>query len=172
MTASADAATASPFNPLAGNPLRTRADVATALASLFEPLRPCFSTGQGRVCIDASAASYARTAIELEGFARPLWGLAAAAAGGVDRPSWWTLYRAGLARGLDPEVESVASIFPGDRLSTLYSTEQPAHSALVAPSAMIWRANPLTFMADSIASSANLGQPARPASPRNDVRTT
>jgi hypothetical protein len=99
----ADASIASPFNPLAGNPLRTRDDVATALASLIEPLRPCFSRGCGRVSIDAGGAEHARVAIELEGFARPLWGLAAAAAGGVDQPSWWSLYRTGLASGVDPD---------------------------------------------------------------------
>jgi hypothetical protein len=102
MSALADASSVSSFNPLAGNLLRTRDDVAAALASLFEPLRPCFSKGCGRVSIDAAGATFARATIELEGFARPLWGLAAAAAGAVDRASWWPLYRTGLASGVDP----------------------------------------------------------------------
>jgi len=92
----------SPFNPLSGNPLRTRADVAAALSALFDPLRPCFSQGGGRVSIDASGAPFDRAAIELEGFARPLWGLASAAAGAVDESDWWPLYRSGLAAGVDP----------------------------------------------------------------------
>lgn len=92
---------ATTFNPFGDNPLRTRADVAAALAALAEPLRPCFSDGGGRVSIDASGAVFDRAAAELEGFVRPLWGLAAAAAGGLGNPDWWPLYRRGIAHGTD-----------------------------------------------------------------------
>lgn len=89
------------FNPLAGNPLRRRADVADALDALFAPLRPCFSPSGARVKIDASGAVFDQVAAELEGFARPLWGLAAAAAGGQISADW-PLYRSGLVNGTDP----------------------------------------------------------------------
>jgi len=89
------------FNPLDGNPLLGRADVADALEALFAPLRPCFSLGAARVRIDASGAVFDQAAAELEGFARPLWGLAAAAAGGLPVTDW-PLYRRGLANGTDP----------------------------------------------------------------------
>ncbi|WP_380872663.1 hypothetical protein ACFB49_35810 [Sphingomonas sp. DBB INV C78] len=92
----------SPFNPLAGNPLATRDDVARALRACFAPLRPCFSAGSGQVEIEAAGATYDRSAAGLEGFARPLWGLAAAAAGGADEADWWPLYRQGIANGTDP----------------------------------------------------------------------
>lgn len=93
---------AAPFNPFGGNPLDNRADIAAALAALAAPLRPCFSKGGGRVSIDASGAVFDRAAAELEGFARPLWGLAAAAMGGIDPDDWLPLYRQGLTHGTDP----------------------------------------------------------------------
>ncbi len=89
------------FNPLHGNPLRTRADVERALRDCFAPLRPHFSEGGARVRLSGAAAHFDRAAADLEGFARPLWGLAPAAAGGLDFDCW-DLYRRGLAHGTDP----------------------------------------------------------------------
>jgi hypothetical protein len=89
-------------SPLAGNPLKTRADVERALNDLFNPLLPFFSAGGARVRLSAAAAHFDRIAADIEGFARPLWGLAplAAGGGGFDH---WDLYRHGLANGMDPE---------------------------------------------------------------------
>lgn len=67
---------------------------------LFAPLRPCFSTGGARVEIDATGSVSDDVAASLEGFARPLWGLAADANGGEDED--WATYRRGLAAGCDP----------------------------------------------------------------------
>jgi hypothetical protein len=89
-------------NPLAGNPLKTRADVEKALHDLFNPLLPFFSEGGARVRLSAAAAHFDRIAADVEGFARPLWGLAPLAAGG-GRFDHWELYREGLANGMDPE---------------------------------------------------------------------
>ncbi len=88
-------------NPLSGNPLETRADVERALRDLFLPLLPYFSDGGARVRLDGAAAHFDRAAADLEGFARPLWGLTplAAGGGGFDH---WELYRRGLANGTDP----------------------------------------------------------------------
>src|SRR6185437_5417019 len=66
-------------NPLHGNPLLTRDDLARAARDLFSPLLPYFS----------------------EGGARPLWGIVPLVAGGYDFPHW-DLYRRGLANGTDP----------------------------------------------------------------------
>ncbi len=88
-------------NPLAGNPLATRDDVARAALELFKPLLACFSPGRARVRVGISHAVFDATAAELEGFARPLWGLAPLAAGGFDFLHW-DLYREGLANGVDP----------------------------------------------------------------------
>jgi hypothetical protein len=89
-------------NPLAGNPLKTRGDVEKALLDLFNPLLPAFSEGGARVSLSATAAHFDQAAADLEGFARPLWGLAPYAAGGGDFPHW-PLYAEGLANGTDPE---------------------------------------------------------------------
>jgi hypothetical protein len=89
-------------NPLAGNPLKTRADVEKALHDLFNPLLPFFSQGGARVRLSAAAAHFDRIAADVEGFARPLWGMTPLAAGG-GQFDHWALYREGLANGMDPE---------------------------------------------------------------------
>jgi hypothetical protein len=89
-------------NPLASNPLKTRADVTRALLDLFNPLLPFFSEGSARVRLNAAAAHFDRIAADVEGFARPLWGLAPLAAGG-GRFDHWALYREGFANGMDPD---------------------------------------------------------------------
>ncbi len=88
-------------NPLNGNPLKTRDDVAKAVMDLFKPLLPYFSEGGARVRLSATGAHFDRAAADLEGFARPLWGIVPLAAGGYDFPHW-ELYRRGLANGTDP----------------------------------------------------------------------
>ena len=52
--------------------------------------------------LNGAAAHFDRAAADLEGFARPLWGLTPLAAGGGDFDHW-ELYRRGLANGTDPE---------------------------------------------------------------------
>lgn len=52
--------------------------------------------------IDAAGAIFDDAAAELEGFARPLWGLAAAAFGAIELDCW-PLYRRGLTNGTDPD---------------------------------------------------------------------
>ncbi|MGV2105992.1 DUF2264 domain-containing protein [Agrobacterium vitis] len=91
-------------NPLYGNPLRSRDDVAKALLDLFTPLLPYFSQGGARVRLGASGAIFDHAAADLEGFARPLWGIVPFAAGGGDFPHW-DLYRRGLTHGTDPQHE-------------------------------------------------------------------
>lgn len=88
-------------NPLAGNLLKSRTDMRQALIDLFDPLLPYFSEGNARVRLDAAAAHFDRTAADLEGFARPLWGLAPFGAGGGNF-AHWERYAEGLANGTDP----------------------------------------------------------------------
>ncbi len=89
-------------NPLAGNPLKTLTDMRHALTDLFDPLLPYFSEGNARVRIDGAGAHFDRAAADLEGFARPLWGLAPLGAGSGDF-SHWGRYAEGLANGVDPK---------------------------------------------------------------------
>jgi hypothetical protein len=90
------------FNPMWGNPLRSRADVEAALRASFAPMLPFFSEGGARVRLNGAAAHFDRAAADLEGFARPLWGLVPLAAGG-GQFEYWDLYRRGLANGTDPD---------------------------------------------------------------------
>lgn len=88
-------------NPLHGNPLESRADVAEAALDVFNPLLPWFSDSGARVTLSGSAAIFDRAAADLEGFARPLWGLAPLVSGGGEFDHW-ALYRRGLVAGMDP----------------------------------------------------------------------
>jgi hypothetical protein len=90
------------MNPLSNNPLRSRADLQAAMRALFAPVKPRFSPGVARVRLGFSGAHFDNAAAELEGFSRPLWGLAPLAAGGADFDGW-ELYRRGLSNGSDPQ---------------------------------------------------------------------
>lgn len=79
--------------------LNTRSDLQEALRVLCSPLR--FSPGAARVRLGSTGATFDATAADLEGFARPLWGLAPLAAGG-GHFSGWEPYLRGLAGGTDP----------------------------------------------------------------------
>lgn len=90
------------MNPLAGNPLRTRADLQRAVRDLAAPLVPFFSEGGARVTIGDTGATFDNAAAQLEGFARPLWGLAPLAAGGGEF-AHWDVWQRGLACGSNPQ---------------------------------------------------------------------
>lgn len=89
------------FSLLSKNPLRTRDDVIAACHDLFNPLLAKFSPGKARVQLDSSASSWDRAACDLEGFARPLFGLVPLAKGGA-KFDYWNVYREGLKNGTDP----------------------------------------------------------------------
>lgn len=91
-------------HPFSKNPIRTRQELQEALKSFLDPLAQHTSPNGARVKIGSTATHYDETAAQLEGFARPLWGLASLLAGGgsyegVDR---WVN---GLAAGTDPKSE-------------------------------------------------------------------
>lgn len=89
-------------SPLAGRPLRTRADIQAAVRALWAPLPARFSPGAARVRIGVTGANFSDTAAELEGFSRPLWGLVPMTAGGGAFDDW-NLYQRGLTSGSDPD---------------------------------------------------------------------
>lgn len=90
------------FNPMAGNPLETRDDVVRAIRDLYLPLTPYYSPGGARVRLDMAGATFDRSAADLEGYARPLWGLVPLQVGGGADFVDWELFRRGLANGTDP----------------------------------------------------------------------
>ncbi len=100
-------------NSLSGNDLRSRADLQRAVQALFEPLKPHFSPGAARVRLGFTGAHYDDHAAELEGFARPLWGVVPLVAGGGLFPDW-ELYRRGLSNGTDPAHPEFWGM-PGDK---------------------------------------------------------
>lgn len=90
-----------PHPPFARNGFATRADAQQLARDLFEPLLPDFSPGRARVRFDGSGANFSRTVAELEGFSRPLWGIAPLLAGG-GHFDHLQLFVEGLANGSDP----------------------------------------------------------------------
>ena len=91
------------MNPLADASLETRHDIQRAVIRLIDPLVPHFSPGAARVKPGPQGAHFPDVAAEMEGFARPLWGLAPHAAGGGDASDHWERYRRGLVNGTDPQ---------------------------------------------------------------------
>ncbi|WMS44566.1 DUF2264 domain-containing protein [Acuticoccus sp. MNP-M23] len=89
------------MNPIEGNPLESRADFARSVVDLWRPVKSFFSKGRARVSLGLPAAHFTRTAAELEGFSRPLFGLAPLSAGGLPFDDW-AMFREGYANGTDP----------------------------------------------------------------------
>ncbi|MCF1709922.1 DUF2264 domain-containing protein [Tabrizicola sp. J26] len=69
-------------NPLHGNPLRCRADLARAVGDLWAPLSRIFSEDGTRLVLGVAGAKFDYEAAACEAMLRPLWGLAPLVAGG------------------------------------------------------------------------------------------
>lgn len=98
--------------PLTTNPLATRADLQVAVAELWRPVQQRLSPGRARARLGHTGAHFSPVAAELEGFARPLWGLVPLAAGG-GRVDWAPIVE-GLTNGTDPQHPEFWR-WPGDR---------------------------------------------------------
>jgi hypothetical protein len=88
-------------NPLAGNPFASRDDVARAVVDLYEPVLPYTSAGGARVRLGSFAPVFQHSTAELEGFARPLYGIVPLTVGGGEFP-YWDRITSGLEAGSDP----------------------------------------------------------------------
>ncbi|KAJ5107541.1 hypothetical protein N7456_004216 [Penicillium angulare] len=92
----------SPIHPFTTNPLLTRSDFQDACISILNPLLPLFTPAQTRVKVGSTATRFDEGGAQIEGFARPLWGLASLLAAGdcnyPDAERW----RQGIANGCDP----------------------------------------------------------------------
>lgn len=89
------------FNAWSTNPLESRKDVIEALHQQLEPLIPAFTDDGARVSLADTSAVFSMEAAELEGFARPLWGIVPFVYGGGEFRHW-DLFRTGLSNGTDP----------------------------------------------------------------------
>jgi hypothetical protein len=93
----------SDVHPFRAVKITDRASVQELLKTLLDPLKPHFSPLSARIKVPgATAVRFDETASEIEGFARPLWGLGALLAGGghYDGTERWIK---GLKAGTDPE---------------------------------------------------------------------
>jgi len=82
--------------------LYTRSEVAEALQSLLDPLKPHFTPGRTCVKLGNTATRYDEVGAQLEGFSRPMWGLASLLAGGEEYngTEYWL---EGLRNGTNPD---------------------------------------------------------------------
>ncbi|KAF5355434.1 hypothetical protein D9758_006426 [Tetrapyrgos nigripes] len=93
------------FNPpssFASNPLQTHGQVASFLTDLLDGLEGHTSPGGARIQLGHTGTHFDETAAQLEGFSRPLWGLASLVAGGSSYDGLDRWIR-GLANGADPQ---------------------------------------------------------------------
>ena len=91
-----------PAAPFQHNPLKTREDLGNFLVDLLDPLATHTSPGGSRIHLGHTATHFDETAAQLEGFSRPIWGLASLLAGGGSYAGTkrWV---AGLQNGTDPQ---------------------------------------------------------------------
>ncbi|BBA96613.1 hypothetical protein RVR_1992 [Actinacidiphila reveromycinica] len=85
-----------------GGGARARADLQTYVGELAAALVPYASPHGARIRPGVNLTHHDDAAADLEGYARPLWGLAPLAAGGGDF-AHWELWARGLDAGTDPE---------------------------------------------------------------------
>jgi hypothetical protein len=100
-------------NPLALGPLVTRDDAARAVVDLYEPLLAHVSPGGARVRLGSFASVFEQSTAELEGFARPLYGIVPLTVGGYDF-AHWDRFVSGLDAGTDPDSPEYWGPVPGD----------------------------------------------------------
>jgi hypothetical protein len=90
-------------NPVAFNPLQSRADVERAAAELISPLVPLLSAGHARLHLGDTGAVYPEGIAQMEAFARPLWAIVPMLAGdcAAVKPLW-DVWSVGIANGVNP----------------------------------------------------------------------
>lgn len=84
--------------------LETKRDYQKLLMEILDPLRKKFSVEGARIRLNGAGAGYLKDAIEMEAFARPLWGLVPYWAGGGYDGELEEQYRKGIAAGTNPEA--------------------------------------------------------------------
>ncbi|OJT11780.1 hypothetical protein TRAPUB_11670 [Trametes pubescens] len=90
--------------PFASNPLTTKAELAQYLIGILDPLAHHTSPGGARIHLGFTGTHFDESAAQLEGFSRPIWGLASLLAGGGSYPGVERWVR-GFANGTDPDHE-------------------------------------------------------------------
>lgn len=88
--------------PFSSNPIATRDDLTHFLVGILDTLEPHTSPGGSRIHLGHTATHYDEHAAQLEGFSRPIWGLASLLAGGQSYAGVERWVR-GFASGTDPK---------------------------------------------------------------------
>ena len=83
------------------SPIATRGEFQEACVSLLDPLLPYFTPGGTRVRLGYTGTRYDEVGAQIQGFARPLWGLAPLLAGGYDYDA--SRFVEGLRNSTNPE---------------------------------------------------------------------
>jgi hypothetical protein len=126
-------------HPFSQVKITDRASVQQLLKTVLDPLEPFFSPDKARISVPgATATHYDEVAAELEGWARPLYGLAPLLAGGgeYENTKWWI---EGLKHGTDPDHpefwgytrgndQRMVEMFPIGRTPSAASPEQDANT--------------------------------------------
>ncbi|KAL6310465.1 hypothetical protein BKA93DRAFT_756218 [Sparassis latifolia] len=91
-------------SPFSSNPVETKADLSRYLIGLLDPLASHTSPGGARIHLGFTGTHYDDIAAQLEGFSRPIWGLASLLAGGgsYEGTQRWVN---GFANGTHPDHE-------------------------------------------------------------------
>lgn len=100
--AAATANRAATLHPFHSNQLKTRSDVVDAVASLLDPLEAGTSPLGALVKVGSTGTRFDEVAAQVEGYARPLWGLAPMLAGG-SKYAGTERFVKGLINGTDPD---------------------------------------------------------------------
>ncbi len=85
--------------------LHTKQDYQRLLLDIVKPLKDKFTEEKAGIRICGAGACYPEKVIEMEGFARLLWGLVPFWAGGGREKEFEEIYRKGLVSGTDPKGE-------------------------------------------------------------------
>lgn len=91
-----------PHQPFTSNPIRSRSDLQDACTSILNPLVALFTPSNTRVKIGSTTTRFDESAAQIEGFARPLWGLASLLAGKDYEYPEAHRWREGIINGCDP----------------------------------------------------------------------
>lgn len=83
----------------------SREAMEETMLMLLNPLKPYYSRGKAFLKLGVNSAHFPDESAWIEGFSRPLWGLAPFWAGGGRDAEFEELYRKGFAAGADPESE-------------------------------------------------------------------
>ncbi len=83
----------------------TKREWQNMLSDILLPLKKHYSGAGARLSLGSSGATYERSTVTMEAFARPLWGLVPLWAGGEDLDEFAEIYRRGIVSGTDPNSE-------------------------------------------------------------------